>query len=1030
MEPIGTFQGLATGINFRDLVDQIIAAESAPVLALQARTAQIDRKNTAWGDFQSRVQTLKDRSAELSDGTLFNSYKTSVVGMSGTSAPLSVSAGTSATPGSFGLKVNQLATREKVAGDSMASRTEALGFEGDILVGGRAVAVSATQSLDDVAAAINQVNKGSRPSGVTAAVVAAAGGGHRLVLTAVSTGAAGITLADGGGGVLSSLGFVDGTTSIRHQTSDGAKSDGLLSSSAAVGTLLGLSSPAAGTITVGGLVVAVDLSTDSLDDIAGAINTASAGGGVSAAVVSETNAAGTTVKRLDVSGTTTFVDPDGILGTLGLLEGGRGAVTQTVQGASFTDGDAVTAASAGTLLTDLWGGGADAGVQAGDTLTISGARGDGTTFTKTFTVGGGSTYQDLVNSLNSTSDAFGSGARTATASIAGDGSLVVTDGSGGDSRLALSIVTNNQGGGTLDFGDFAVTAHGRAREIAEGLDAEIEIDGVFLTRSSNTVSDVVEGVTLTLNEASGEEVTVGIDRNVATIVSGITAFVKAYNTITEFVDSQFTGAGAVEGTDKRPLSGDGVIRSMRSQLQQALAEVMSASVTDVANLSELGITRNRLGTFDINSATLTAAIENDPLSVQRYFSVYGAGSTGSLEYLGASDATKTGSYDVSVTVPAAQATHTGAVFAGPYADDATPDTLSVTDAGTGSVYDVSLADGMTLTEIVEALNTEFSTATARQIQATEGFYADAVGTVATDATLLQDLHLAAGTPMAVADGDTLTFSGTDSGGGTFFREWSVTDVATQTLGNLRAQVADLMGADVQVTLEGGALTVTAIETGRASFALTVSSDNLGGGVFSVGSVATVTAGRGTVGMVASDSGGALALTHSDYGSGSGFDLAFTAGGTAATTPLGVTDGSYRGVDVVGTLGGEAATGSGRILTGGTGTTAEGLALVYTGTGTGAVGSLRFSRGIASLVEVVSDSLLGSDAGSVKGVIDALDTQKEGINRRIEEFESRMDRRYDFLIKKFSALEEAMARAQSQMTWMQSQLGALTQGNTQ
>ena len=90
MEPIGTFQGLATGINFRDLVDQIIAAESTPVLALKERTVQIDRKSTAWGDFQSRVQTLNDGSADLSGGTLFNSFKTSVVGMCGTTGPLSV----------------------------------------------------------------------------------------------------------------------------------------------------------------------------------------------------------------------------------------------------------------------------------------------------------------------------------------------------------------------------------------------------------------------------------------------------------------------------------------------------------------------------------------------------------------------------------------------------------------------------------------------------------------------------------------------------------------------------------------------------------------------------------------------------------------------------------------------------------------------------------------------------------------------------------------------------------------------------
>lgn len=1030
MDPVATFQGLATGINFRDLVDQIIQAESTPITLLNNRITEIDRRITAWGDFQSRVQSLNDRSADLSDGTLFNTYKTSVTGMTGDTAPLKVSAGTSASPGSFTVKVDQLAAREKVASDSVADSTAALGYSGEFLVGGKVVSVAATDSLDDVAAAINQVNRGTDPSGVAASVVASADGGYRMVLTAEATGSEGIAMADTSAGVLQSLGFSDGTTSIKNATSDGATSDGFLSSTAAVGGLLGLTTAPSGNVTIGGLSVAVDLATDSLADIASAINTASAGGGISAQVISETDADGNTLKRLDISGTTVLGDSNGVLETLGVVEAGRSSVAQVVQGGVLTAGDASTPATGATLLTDAWVGGASAAVQVGDTLTLSGTRGDGSTFTQTFTVGVASTYQDLVDALNAASGGFQEGTRTATASIAADGSLKVTDDSAGDSRLALSIVAHNEGGGTLDFGTFSTATVGRDREVTAGVDAQFEVDGVFLTRSSNTVTDVVEGVTLTLTEASGEEVTASVDRDTAKIVSDVTAFIKAFNAVTEFVDSQFTGAGAEDGQDKRPLSGDGIVRTMRTSLQQALEETISSAVTDVKNLSELGITRNREGTFDIDSTVLTAAIEADPLSVQRYFSIYGTGSTGTLEYVGSTDATQSGSYDVSITTLATQASHTGSVFAGTYVDDATADTLTVTDAATGSVFEVSLSNGMTLAEIVDALNTEFQTATARQLQASEAMYSDAVGTVATDATLLQDLHLGSGTALGVADGDTLTFSGTAGDGSSFYQEWSVTDVTTQTLGDLRAQVADLMGSDVQVTLENGALTITDTQTGRSSFALTVSSDNAGGGAFTMGTVDTVVEGRGTVDITAADSGGALSLSHAAYGSAAGFDVLFTAGGTAGTTPLGLTDGSYRGSDVVGTVGGQAATGTGRILKGDADTSAEGLMFEYTGATTGAVGSVRFSRGIASLMDIASDALLGTDAGSVKGVTDALDTQKEGINQRIDRFEDRMDQRYEFLIKRFTALEEAMAKAQQQMAWMQSQLGALTQGAAQ
>ena len=143
MEPIGSFQGLATGINFRDLVDQIIQAESRPIYQMEARISDLDRKKTAWGDFESRVQTLSARANDLADGSLFDTFKTSVTGMaSGESAPLSVSAGGTAAPGSYGVKVLQLATREKVASESFDDTTTALGLTGEFLVGGQVVATA------------------------------------------------------------------------------------------------------------------------------------------------------------------------------------------------------------------------------------------------------------------------------------------------------------------------------------------------------------------------------------------------------------------------------------------------------------------------------------------------------------------------------------------------------------------------------------------------------------------------------------------------------------------------------------------------------------------------------------------------------------------------------------------------------------------------------------------------------------------------------------------------------------------------
>ncbi|MEQ9401856.1 MAG: flagellar filament capping protein FliD [Longimicrobiales bacterium] len=1028
MESIASFQGLASGINFRDLVDGIIQAESRPITLLQQRKTALDRRQTAWGDVESRIQTLTDRSEDLADGALFRSFGTSVTGMTGgASAPLSVSANSSATPGSFSARVLQLATREKVSGDTYADRTAALGLTGEFMVGGKAVSVAATQSLADVAAAVNAANTGADPSGVSASVVGSTATGFRMVLTAAQSGSAGVRLADGSGGILAGLGFQDGTTSLRHATSDGAKSDGFTAATTAVGTLLGLSTPpASAAVTLGGVSVTVDLANDSLDDIASAINTAALGAGsaVTAAVVSETDADGDTIRRLDISGTTSFTDNGGILETLGVLEGGRGAVQHQVQGAAFTAGDAVTPATGATLLTDLWQGTSES-VQVGDTLSIGGTRGDGSTFTKTFTVGAGSTYQDLVDAVNDGTDAFGAGSRTATASIDASGRLLVTDDTGGDSRLSLSIVANNEGGGTLDFGDFSTVAVGRAREITAGLDAEIEIDGAFYSRSGNTVSDVVDGVTLSLSEVSADVVTVDVTRDVDKVVNGITSFVKAYNAFSEYVNSQFTGAGAEEGSSRPALSGDATIRTMRSKLRAALETAIASSVTDVSRLGELGITLNREGTYDIDDAVLREAIEQNAASVERYFAQYGAGSTSSLEFVAAGEGAASGDYAVAITTAAAQGSVTGAGFGGTYVDDGTADTLTVTDADTGSEYDVSLTNGMTMAQVVDALNTEFSTSTTRTLEAANAVYSDALGTVADDTTVLADLHDGGATALGVADGDVITISGAKSDGTSVFREWTITDVTTQTLGDLKAQISSTLGSGVTLSFADGVLTAQATDPGRQSFTLAVTSDNAGGGTLDFGGVGVTEAGRGTVDITASDDGGQLRLSHTSYGAAAGFDVAYTGGGTDGSASLGLAAGSYRGIDVAGTIGGQAATGSGRVLEAADGTTAEGLMVRYTGTVTGAVGSMTFSRGIASLMEIAAQALLDDGDASIQGIVDRIDTQKQSLDNRIGDFEDRLARRADTLIKRFSELEEAMAKAQQQAAWLNAQLGSLT-----
>lgn len=1024
-DPIASFSGIVSGINFRDLTDQIIAVESRPAALLQQQIEKIERQSTAWGDFDSRVQTLQDRAEELADGTAFNTFRTRLSGfVASEGSPISVSTTRDAEPGSISVKVLQLAQREKVGSDVFDSRTSALSISGDITVNGVAVNLKSTDTLNDVATRINQANIGASASGVTASIASHPSGGYRLVLTATQTGSAGIELRDAGGGALSGLGLSDGSASIANATSDGAKSDGFLTSSTAVGTLLELDAPpASATVTIGGFGVTIDLANDSLDAIATAINTAAsgAGSGVTAEVVTEELDDGSTVKRIDISGTTSFTDANGILETLGILEGGRGAVAQQVTARAFTDGDASTPATGSTLLVDLWNGTSE-GVADGDTLKLTGTRGDGTTFTKTFSITSTTTYQDLVDALNDASTGFGAGSRTATASIDANGALVITDDTGGDSRLALSIVSNNEGGGTLDFGDVSTSRIGRDITIAEGRDAQVEIDGTFVTRSKNVVTDVVSGVTINLDRVSGDEVTIEVQRDTAAAVAAVEKFVKAFNAVSEYVNGQFDGAGAEEGRLQKPLSGDSVIRQMRAQLRSIMESRMTLGVTgDFVRLADIGIEVDAKGTYELDKGVLETALASDPESVERLFSNHGTGSSSTVEFVSAGKHVDSGIYDVEITQAATVASLASVGFGGTYADDGTADTLTITDAGTGSSYDVSLTDGMTLTEIVDAINLELQTPKAQQLQVTNAMYSDAVGTTATDSTTLDGLFDAGGTNLGIADGDVFTISGTRGDGTAYLQTFEVTDVTTQTLGQLRAVVAEQVGGDVDVELSNGLLTATSRQDGRSSLTLSLTSNNTGGGTFDLGVTQTVVRGRGTSRITATADGGELALSHTQYGSAEGFDVAFTAGGTDGSASLGLTAGSYRGLDVAGTIGGLAATGSGRILTGADHTAIEGLLVRYSGTTTGSVGSTTFSRGIGSLMQLLADTMADDVTGSIKGIVDTNDARIDRLNDRIDEIQTRLDRRRETLIRQFASMEEALARAQSQSSWIFAQL---------
>lgn len=1022
-----SISGLASGIQWDQIVDDLMALERRPLDKVEARIAEEQRRSAAWDEVRSLLLSLDTATAALhsSSAAAFHSFAVSLAGFSeAVGSPIAATADAFARPGSHTVRVHARAEAEMLGGALHASANEALGLDGEFLINGRAVRVAATDTLGDVAVKIERANTGASPSGVGASV-SAAGDGVRLLLTASQTGAAGIRLADPDG-VLQALGIVDATTTLSTRTSNGFLGAALGDATTSVSALLGLTAGGrSGTIQLGAgpsaFSVALDLESMSLADVADAIGQAAgaAGSAVTAAVVDAPGGG----YRLEVSGTSTVVDAGGVLELLGAVAGGRSAVAQQVQGTAWSGDAGGTAASASTALTALRGAGNTGGVSVGDTFTLRGTRGDGSAFEFVHTVQAGETLQTLLDRLNGAEGLAGA----ATAEVV-DGRITVTDLTAGSSRLGFEILAGNEGGGAFDPGDFALAREGRRREVVAGADALVEVNGSYLQRASNRITDAIEGVTLDLLVADpGTEVDVLIGRDTEAAAEAIEAFVDAYNRFTRFVD-----AGVGESAAARPpLAGDSVLRSMRTALQESMqVQLLAELAAGATRLGDIGIAIERDRTFSVDRDVLARALADDFTGVMRLFQGEGYASTSGLTVLGGTAATTQGTHEVVITTEATTAAALSSGALAVYVDDGVPDRLVLTDAATGGSYGVELNDGDTLAAIVDRINTELATSERRELTASRAVYADAAGTVLADAsTPLADLFNADGSSAGFAAGTVVSFSGTRRGGNPFVGTFTVSDPAVQTLGHLRSALSQQLGSEAQLQIVDGTLVVRDSRVGSSQLELTIGTDIVGNSAV-FGSFAATTEGRGVSGLRATLVGGELEIRASGPGADQGFSLAFEAGGADGTGGLGLVAGSHAGTDVAGTIGGHPAVGVGATLTGAAGTPTSGLAIGTLGSGVGAVGSVTFGRGVATSMKTVLTSLLGSAAGSVGSAQEAIGRAVDRLDEQVERWEVRLATRRELLMRKFTALETALAQAQAQSAWLAQQFASMSAGMSQ
>jgi flagellar hook-associated protein 2 len=178
-------------------------------------------------------------------------------------------------------------------------------------------------------------------------------------------------------------------------------------------------------------------------------------------------------------------------------------------------------------------------------------------------------------------------------------------------------LTNNTGLAQLSYDPAKTAGAGNEFDIkTPAQDAQFSVDGIALTRSSNTVTDAIGGVTLNLLKETSTTLTVA--RDTASVSSAIQAFVKAYNDVNKVAHdlSAYDASTKVASV----LTGDSGVRSMQSALRQMIGYSLNTTGATVKSLSDVGISLQRDGSLAFNSSKYDAAVSASASDVAALFS--------------------------------------------------------------------------------------------------------------------------------------------------------------------------------------------------------------------------------------------------------------------------------------------------------------------------------------------------------------------------------------------------------------------------
>ncbi|MGB6242131.1 MAG: flagellar filament capping protein FliD [Castellaniella sp.] len=291
---------------------------------------------------------------------------------------------------------------------------------------------------------------------------------------------------------------------------------------------------------------------------------------------------------------------------------GSDAISVTTTNQAIPGQYSVQIDSLAAAQTLVYGGRADRGadIGTGGTITFT-VNGEEKTLDLT---GKGTSLDSLVQAINSNPD-LGINATIVNNGTSGSQYQLLLTNRDTGTEAAVSKIQVDGNADLQAFLGYDSTGTNTGITVSAAANASFSINGIAITSQSNTISNVIDGVTLTLNQTTASATSLSLTQDTSVAKKAVEDFVKSYNNLLGSIKG--LTAYDAESQKGQPLMGDSVTRSVQNRMRDAI----SGSKGDGGiNLSQIGITTDpKTGELLIDSAKLGKALTDNGEAVKSLF---------------------------------------------------------------------------------------------------------------------------------------------------------------------------------------------------------------------------------------------------------------------------------------------------------------------------------------------------------------------------------------------------------------------------